>query len=279
MTIGTPAVMDRMVERLDHAVLGPSDGRSRVRQTTTSPFNSVCHIERDFGTGRLSGCSAFLVAPRLLITAGHCLFSPSRRRPPKRIRISPGRNGATRPYGAQWASAWFAHPRFFKAFDARYDYGVILLPKPFAGLTPAFVPVALSTARLAGVRQRQPLRIAGFPSDKPRGQMWDHAERLDRISERVLHYSVDTCPGHSGAPVWIRSGAGPAFALAIHTRGPRPSARGPWGCRPAAPLAPPGAFNAGVRITPEVLAAVRSAPLGQGPLKRLSSLKSAATGG
>lgn len=279
MTIGTPVVMDRLVERLDHAVVGPTDGRLRVRRTTVSPYNSVCHIERDFGTGRLSGCSAFLVAPRLLLTAGHCLFSPSRRRPPRGIRISPGRNGANRPFGAQWASAWFAHPQFFKAFDPRYDYGVILLPKPFAGLTPAFVPRALSTARLARVRQRHPLRIAGFPSDKPRGQMWDHTEQLDRISKRVLHYSVDTCPGHSGAPVWMRSRTGSALVLAIHTRGPRPSAHGPWGCRPAAPLAPAGALNAGVRITPEVLAAVRSALCGRGPLKPLSSLKSAAIGG
>lgn len=265
MTISTPLVSDRLVERTDYAIIGPTDGRYRVRSPVPPPYDAVCHIERDFGGARFSGCTAFLIGPRLLLTAGHCLYSLVRGRPPTRIRVSPGRNGAGRPAGSQFAEAWFAHPRFIERGDPRYDFGVIRLKRPFPGLRP-FRVTAASTPALRRIRQTKLIRIAGYPSDKPRGQMWAHAERLDGIGRTLLNYSVDTCPGVSGAPVWIGDGQ----VIAIHTRGPKPSARGPWGCRPGAPFAPASHFNAGVRINPGLLASVESASSGRGPLRKLS---------
>lgn len=269
-TIRTPVEIDRLVERMDYAVLGPSDGRRRVRRPGP-PYDSVCHIERDFGEGRLSGCTAFLVGPRLAVTAGHCLYSLLRRRGPRRIRVTPGRDGVHRPHGSLWAARWAVHPRFVAGADPRYDYGVIILPRPFGRLRPALQLRPMTSAALAAARASRLAHIAGYPSDKRKGQLWTHAERLDRIGGRLLLYSVDTCPGHSGAPVWLRGASGTADVVAIHTRGPRPSAQGPWGCRPGAPLAPPGHFNAGVRVTPEVVAAIRQALAGGGPLRRMEA--------
>jgi glutamyl endopeptidase len=100
--------------------------------------------------------------------------------------------------------------------------------------------------------------------------MWAHAERLDRFGRQLIQYSVDTCPGHSGAPVWLDAD-GPAKVIAIHTRGPRPSAHGPWGCRPGAPLAPAGHFNAGVRVTETMRQAIDAAVRGLGPLTRVGT--------
>lgn len=272
MTVGgvirTPVVLDRLVERMDYAVIGPVDGRSRVIRPGP-PYSSVCHVERDFGDGRLAGCTGFLVAPRIVVTAGHCTFSLQRRKTPKRIRVTPGRDEGWAPFGSAWALRWYGHPRFLASADPRFDFGVVVLPRPFPGLTPALRLRALGSEALAKVRDRRLIRIAGYPSDKPRGQMWTHAERLDRFGARLVQYSVDTCPGHSGAPVWLAADRGPREVIAVHTRGPTPSAKGPWGCRPGAPLAPPGHFNAGVRVTPDLIAAVQAALAGRGPMRLL----------
>ena len=268
--IDTPVEADRLIESLDYALIGPTDGRWRVR-AATPPYTSICHIGRDFGDGRLSGCTAFLVGPRVAITAGHCLYSLRRRRAPRRIVVSPGRDGAQTPYGAVWAARWYAHPRFIDRTDPRYDYGVIVLPQPLSEPAPALKLTPISSAALHRARSTRLAHIAGYPSDKPRGQMWAHAERLDRFGRRLVLYSVDTCPGHSGAPVWLAERDGSGAVIAVHTRGPRPSARGPWGCRPGAPMAPPGHFNAGVRVTDDLCRAVDDAIVGRGPLRLMGS--------
>ena len=73
----TPSlVLDRLADRADYAIIGPTDGRTRVLQTSRPPYAAVCQIERDFGDGRLSGCSGFLVSPNVVVTAAHCVFSP-----------------------------------------------------------------------------------------------------------------------------------------------------------------------------------------------------------
>lgn len=272
--IRTPVALDRLLERLDYAVIGPTDGRSRVRDPRP-PYDAVCHIGRDFGDGRLSGCTAFLISPQVAVTAGHCIFSLRRRRAARRILVTPARDGRRRPYGAIWALRWFAHPRFLSRTDPRFDYGVIVLPRRFPGLVPRLKLRSLSSAALAKVRANRLLHIAGYPSDRSQGELWTHAERMDRFGARLMLYSVDTCPGHSGAPVWIEAPDGHGDVLAVHTRGPRPSARGPWGCRPGAPMAPPGHFNAGIRITDEVRSAVARAVVGEGPLQLVGSDTSA----
>ncbi len=96
--------------------------------------------------------------------------------------------------------------------------------------------------------------------------MWEHAERLDRIAPRALYYSVDTCPGHSGSPVWVKRGRGKEVdAIGIHVAGPRPHERGPWGCRPGVPLAPAGAVNRGIRMTSDLIALSRQVARGRTP--------------
>ncbi|TPE53242.1 trypsin-like serine peptidase [Amaricoccus solimangrovi] len=266
--IETPVEADRLAECLDYAIIGPTDGRWRVRAPMPPPYSSICHIARDFGTGGLSGCTAFLIAPRVLLTAGHCLFSLARRRTPRRILVTPARDGASRPYGAAWAEQWYVHPRFAARADPRLDWGIIRLSRGF-GLEPGLRLAALSSEALERVRSSRLLRIAGYPSDKAPGELWAHAERLDGFGRHLMRYSVDTCPGHSGAPVWLDGANAAGAVIAIHTRGPRPSARGPWGCRPGAPNAPPGHFNAGVRVTAPLLAAVASSLAGNGPLAPL----------
>jgi V8-like Glu-specific endopeptidase len=265
----TPVFLDRLTDRMDYAVIGPIDGRTSVLNTAIMPHAAVCHVQCDFGDGRLSGCSGFLMAPRVVMTAGHCVFSRprqllGRRAVPARIRITPGRDGARAPFGQQWASRWYALRRFVRNADVMADVGIIVLPQPFRRVGRALGVAAPNDRQLRTIRNGRLLHIAGYPGDKPSGTMWEHGERLDRFTPRALFYSVDTCPGHSGSAVWVRpERTGPVEVIGVHVAGPRPHERGAWGCRPGVPMAPAGAVNRGIRLTKPILAAVRQAASGR----------------
>jgi len=257
-----PVFLDRLTDAADYAVIGPVDGRRKVLNTRQPPFAAVCHLERDFGDGRWVGCTGFLISPRMILTAGHCVYSPIRRitgRPatPQRIRVTAGRAGARRPFGAITGERWWAHRRYVRSASRPFDIGLIRLSQPVAGPEPLRLH-APTCAELGRIRQSRLLHISGYPGDKRRGTQWTHEERLDRFTGRDLFYSVDTCPGHSGAPVWVeRWPGGRRIVVGVHTAGPRPHANGPWGCRAGAPMAPQGHVNRGVRMTPDLLAAVQ----------------------
>lgn len=266
--LGQP-VLDRLTEALDYAVVGPTDNRIHEIHTARFPFNTVCHVERDFGDGVWRGCSGVLFGPRQVLTAGHCVYSPALRRGPKRIRITPGRaDRVTAPYGSIIARRAYVSRRFVEAAtpghpDRKdYDYGLVVLPRAFPGLE-RFMPVNVASERLLRSGAAGPmLTVAGYPGDRPIGTMWRHTERLKKVTPRRLLYTVDTCPGHSGSPIWITDGRGAPRVIGVHTSGILDERGRPYGCGKGTVLAPPGLSNSGVRITPAVLADLRD-PLRQ----------------
>lgn len=268
---------------LDRALVGPVDNRIHEIDTTRFPFRTICHLGRDFGDGRWRGCSGVLIGPRQLLTAGHCLYSIRRRRGPKRIRVAPGRSDRDSfPFGTIIARRFYVPERFVRPrhpLDRKhFDYGLVILPEPIAGLDRFLPLLALSDARLLGEaggasrQQRGRVTVAGYPGDRPVGTLWRHAERLARVTPRRLLYSVDTCPGHSGSP--ILSGAnGTLGIVGIHTSGIVDERGRSYGCGKGVVLAPPNMLNSGVRLTREVLANLRDPERrvgGQRPMRRLS---------
>ena len=258
--------LDDLTEATDYALIGPRDTRTHETRTKRFPFSTVCHLGRDFGDGVWRSCTGTLIGPRIVLSAGHCLYSHRRRRAPQRIMVSPGRsNRDTKPYGSV-ISRWYYVPRRYVGISSprdpgrRYfDYGIILLPRGFPGIKRFMEVQALSSPALEKLKYTGLITIAGYPGDRPLGTLWRHTERLKRITPRRLLYSVDTCPGHSGSPIWYAdSKSGRRVIIGVHTSGILDELGRSYGCAKGTILAPPGMMNSGVRITSEVLANIRN---------------------
>ena len=252
---------------------GRKDGsRAKRPSTLLFPTNTICFLEMAARDGRQFTGSGTLIAPQVVLTAKHCLMDvhPARcavrrafdaRRFFRSVRVTPGadlrapdsrrRQPASPPSQVAGSGRLRVHPDL--------DFGVIILPVPFRKpdrfmmLQPRS---ALMTATL--------LTIAGYPCDKPRGTMWGHSGRipLANITATHLQYTIDTCPGHSGSPIWLLGGREERLLLGIHTSGdPSGSplsrcANDPLRrtCRPSgAPVTPVSSLNCGVRVTCQVI--------------------------
>lgn len=267
--------LDSISEAVDYSIVGPRDSRVHEIHTTRFPYNTICYVGRDFGDGVWRGCSGALIAPNLVLTAGHCLFNHRIARAPARIQITPGRaDRDERPFGSILSTRFFvpwqyvAAPLLGPEARRNYDYGVVVLPRPFAGIERFMSVQAPSTEEFERLRHQKLFTIAGYPGDRPIGTMWRHTERMAHVAPRRLLYTVDTCPGHSGSPIWFRRrGGAQRVIVGVHTSGVVDERGRPYGCMRGTVLAPPGLFNSGVRLTPDVLANVRH-PQRHGPGRR-----------
>jgi V8-like Glu-specific endopeptidase len=250
--------LEAAAEAADLSVVGPRDSRVQEIDTRRFPWSTVCHLCRDFGGGSCAGCSGVLIGPDRVLTAAHCLWSLARRAAPRGITVFPGRTDRdTFPFGAVPARRFWVPHGFLEGPERTiWDFGVVELARPVRH-TRRFPPlVAPDDAELARVAVERRLVIAGYPADRPLGTLWRHAERLKKVTPRRLFYSVDTCPGHSGSPVFVDRGRG-AEVIAVHTSGILDAEGRSYGCDRRTVLAPPGLLNSGVRLTPAVVAAIR----------------------
>lgn len=229
--------------------------RNRRPSSPMFPFNTICLLERHHLDGRVSRVTETLIAPQVVLTAKHCLTRLNARTTDEkprfsRIRVIPGADlsavreknkmPATPPVITADRSRFRVHPSL--------DYGSIILPSAFRKPDRFMMLQPRSRFRTGTL-----LTIAGYPCDKPIGTMWGHSERIPitGITQTHLFYTIDTCPGHSGSPIWLLGNNGIRLLLGIHTSGPAGCVNDPkrTDCIPTgAPVIPVHGQNSGIRI-------------------------------
>ena len=164
--------------------------------------------------------TGWFIGPHTLMTAGHVVSI--------RAVASPGAmagstyTGHARPKRVV-SAVRVGHQQSFRSVtgwttsasgDENYDYGAIILPKDFGTTTGWFGFGVYSDADL----KNSVGNIAGYPGDKPAGELWYDARRIDSVNSRKVYYDIDTAGGQSGSAVY-RIVNGQRYAFAIHAYG------------------------------------------------------------
>lgn len=198
---------------------GTGDDRRRVGATANFPNSAIALVTfQQFGWS--SWCTGFLIGPSTVATAGHCVHTGGRGgRWSTNVRVYPGSHSPrTQPFGSCRATRlWSVNGWTRQARDDR-DYGAIELDcsvGEHAGWLGVFEPPRL--------RNGQPTRVQGYPSDRQLGSQWLGRGKVRGLHEGRVFYDNDTVGGMSGSPVFIWWGRGGGChgycAFAVHGYG------------------------------------------------------------
>lgn len=219
---GDPATIERMAYRqqeltrtIIEVVIG-ADDRVKINNTTVYPWRCICSLDITAANGTSWIGTGWLVAPRTVITAGHCVWMHNQGGRVASIRVMPGRNGTATE--APFVSSLATHVRTTVAWiedkDSGRDYGCILLPKSFMNYSSLGSFGYASLSDLDGLT----VNLSGYPGDKATGTQWFHSRKIKSVESRRFYYDIDTAGGQSGAPVW-RFKDNQRHVVGIHTNG------------------------------------------------------------
>lgn len=197
-------------------IIGDSDDRIQITDTTLFPWRAICSLRIRAGDGTSWIGTGWLVSNRVVMTAGHCVYMRDHGKWARSIEVIPGRNGGAFPFGSIMSTSFGSSRGWAEKTLSEYDYGAILLPPNAIGARVGHFGFANeSDADLGGTQ----LNLSGYPGDKnPAGTQWWHAQPTASAESRTIRYGIDTMAGQSGAPVW-RSKNGSRYVVGIHTNG------------------------------------------------------------
>jgi glutamyl endopeptidase len=200
------------------AVIG-NDDRVRLDDalTRSNPWRQICALRIRAATGRDYVGTAWFIGPRILATAGHCVFLRNQGGWASSIDVIPGKFGPNEPYERATGTRFAAVDGWINTGGRDFDYGVILLDDPTIGSRVGnFAVEAASDGGLIGVTSR----ISGYPADRDGAAFQYYHERpVLNVTPTRLNYDIDTFGGQSGSPIWCQTQGSPAVAVGIHTTG------------------------------------------------------------
>lgn len=187
------------------------------------------------GPGGLELGTGTLIAPRVVLTAGHIVFDATQGGQALSVDILFGNGMAITTTTVDFPLEWRnAQPgSFANSIHSHADIGVIVLPEPIDRFISPIPFETAGTTQLAGMS----LNVAGYPAfppeNRPRGTLWGRncpllqgdtiPDDLREFSSFRLFYPVSTLPGMSGGPLYdFNSSSGIRTIRGIHTAGPTP---------------------------------------------------------
>jgi glutamyl endopeptidase len=196
-------------------IIGP-DNRVRINPTTAYPWRAICALKITAQDGSKWIGTGWLVGPRTVITAGHCVYMHDHGGWPRSVEVIPGANDATRPYGSAIATTFRSVNGWINSKNSDFDYGAIILPENSRpGDRTGWFGLSVKND---GFLKNAVLNLSGYPGDKGGNQQWFMSFKTKSVSARRITYDIDTMGGQSGSPVWIYLN-GQRYAVGIHTNG------------------------------------------------------------
>lgn len=207
-----------IAEALQHRaeVIIGADNRTRISPTTSYPWRAICALKITAKDGSKWIGTGWLIGPRTVITAGHCVYMHDRGGWAKSVEVIPAMNDASRPYGSGISANLRSVTGWTQSKKRENDYGAIILPENYKpGNTTGYFGYGVKDDSYI---KSAILNLSGYPGDKGGNQQWFMAMKAKSVSTRVITYEIDTMGGQSGAPVWVKVGNA-RTCLGIHTNG------------------------------------------------------------
>ncbi|MGE3475056.1 MAG: serine protease [Rhodospirillaceae bacterium] len=214
----TPVTRERPGERPAFDPEAPAtigvDDRQRVPNTLTAPFNTIGYLSVTYPNGQSFRCTATLVSPYVVLTAGHCVHNKNRGGYAAQVRFYPaqyqnqvGDNQPLRPYGKsdfafiRATETWtqMSDQDTYPVTDYRHDFAAVQFQTPFT-FTDTFMPVTFGSTT-------NPVTASGYPGvvqGVSNYTQWsDEGGDTSANSMRANHvkqYAIDGSGGNSGGP-------------------------------------------------------------------------------
>jgi V8-like Glu-specific endopeptidase len=188
------------------AVVG-ADNRIKVSKTTTYPYTTIGYLELKNSAGEYLSCSAALIGPSTILTAGNCLYNHSQEGGWfDDFTFWPAVNGENDvPYGGFEYDTAYVFEGFITNYDGSYDS---VWPYDI-GLITLQQPVGDSLGWL-GYWDYENLgdfqgNLVGYHNDKPAFTMWRSTCGVlaEEVYDNYFLHGCDFDVGGMGAPIYL----------------------------------------------------------------------------
>ncbi len=193
-----------------------NDDRKRVPDPMLSPWRKIAALIITSQSGSQYAGTGWFISPRVLVTAGHCVYLHDAGGFAREIEVIPCWNNSNKPFGQQTAKLFKSSNGWVNDRNSDFDYGLIVLDKAADARIGYFSFAAAADEYLNG----KIVNVCGYPHDPDKWpNQYYHAREITRASEHKIYYDADSTGGQSGAGLWLNLGEEDRVAVGIHTTG------------------------------------------------------------
>jgi V8-like Glu-specific endopeptidase len=199
----------------------PGDGYGEIEQavrttlidTTAWPARANVKLYQTYPNGQRSSCSGSMIGDRFVLTAGHCIWQPSRGGWASAVTVVPGLDETYTPFGSAEAINLVSVTGYTSDGDKSSDFAMITLDRRIGNTVVWYGLLAASDRKL----DNDALRMGGYPGESYPGNLQVGVTgNAESNSSTMVYYTLESEGGFSGSGV--RRAASSDQVSAINTR-------------------------------------------------------------
>jgi V8-like Glu-specific endopeptidase len=201
-------------KRVQQRTIFGADTRVLVTNLPYYPWRTVCKLFMTFPSGKKYIGSGILIAPKYVLTAGHCVYWQADGGWANSIEVVPAYDGSYspsyRPFGTAWAAYYHTYTGWTSYQSWDHDFALIRLDRRIGDST-GWLGYGNFTSNV-GVTGH----TAGYPGDKNYGQRqyYTYGPISSETSYQVKFYT-DIMKGQSGSGIWRVPSTGGRYVFAV----------------------------------------------------------------